>query len=254
MSDFWREELEKRAVSLPEAVQLAVKGMLARSSDRRYVNQGVRALEAASKKEREAFWAIIFPAVKDEVEIAWNELSMQTVGRRDGGIEGTGARFSWPTKKIEETAFRFTWLRKLLIMCGPNPGLKLPELLIKAVDYAGGRWDSESGHIFDVDAPAYLAIPILNRGGPLAEECLNVLSQSLDGSHPKGRFGRHVMTALLCSDRPEAWALVDGHLANAESTKALGKGCCSTVMASIPVLGGTCCAQWRIMDSGGSLQ
>ena len=174
--------------------------------------------------ERVALWAVVFPAVQAEVEIAWNELSMQVVARRDGGVEGSGDRFTWPQSAQEAAEHRFTWLRKLLIITGPNPTLTLPELLVKASEYKGHSYDRESGHIFDDDAPAYLAIPILNRGGPLADECLDVLRRSLDGSHPNGRFGRHVMTALLCCDRPEAWDLVNGHLADAGLDEGFRKG------------------------------
>lgn len=215
MSDSWRQELEKRCASLPEAMRPAATGLLANFSDRRARRPGREALDAAMPTQRKAFWAVLFPSIQAEVEIAWNELSMQVVARRDGGTEGHGDRFTWPPTQHEAVEHRFTWLRKLLIIAGPNPTLTLPELLVKVVQYAGQKWDKESGHIFDVDAPAYLAIPILNRGGPLADACMDVLSRSLDGTHPQGRFGRHVMTALLCCDRPEAWALVNGHLAQA---------------------------------------
>jgi hypothetical protein len=215
MSDSWRQELEKRCASLPEAMRPAATGLLANFSDRKARRPGREALDAATPAQRQAFWAVLFPAIQAEVEIAWNELSMQVVARRDGGTDGHGDRFTWPPTQHEAVEHRFTWLRKLLIIAGPNQTLTLPELLVQAVQYAGEKWDKESGHVFDVDAPAYLAIPILNRGGPLADACMDVLSRSLDGTHPLGRFGRHVMTALLCCDRPEAWALVNGHLAQA---------------------------------------
>ncbi|MDP1587720.1 MAG: DUF5724 domain-containing protein, partial [Prosthecobacter sp.] len=214
MPESWRQELKKRCASLPESLQSASAGLLANFSDRRARSAGREAMEGATPAERVTLWAIMFPAIQAEIEIAWNELSMQVVARRDGGIEGSGDRFTWPPSPQEAAEHRFTWLRKLLIITGPNPTLTLPELLVKAAEYKGHSYDRESGHIFDDDAPAYLAVPILNRGGPLADESLDVLSRSLDGSHPHGRFGRHVMTALLCCDRPEAWALVDGHLAN----------------------------------------
>jgi len=215
MPESWRQELAKRRASLPENLQTVTEGLTANFSDRRARSEGREALEAAMPAERIALWAVLFPAVQAEVEIAWNELSMQVVARRDGGVEGSGDRFTWPPSPQEAAEHRFTWLRKLLIITGPNPTLTLPELLVKAAEYKSHSLDRESGHIFDDDAPAYLAIPILNRGDPLADECLDVLSRSLDGSHPHGRFGRHVMTALLCCDRPDAWALVNGHLADA---------------------------------------
>lgn len=215
MSDSWRQELEKRCASLPEAMRPATTGLLANFSDHRARRPGREALDAATPAQRQNFWAVMFPSIQAEVEIAWNELSMQVVARRDGGTDGHGDRFTWPPTQHEAVEHRFTWLRKLLIIAGPNPTLTLPELLVKVVEYAGEKWDKESGHTFDVDAPAYLAIPILNRGGQLADDCLDVLSRSLDGTHPTGRFGRHVLTALLCCDRAEAWALVDGHLAQA---------------------------------------
>jgi len=193
----------------------AATGLLANFSKHGLRRPGRDALDAATPAQRKAFWAIVFPAVQTEVEIAWNELSMQVVARRDGGDAGNGDRFTWPTTQFEAVGNRFTWLRKLLIIAGPNNSLGLPDLLVKVVDYDRRTYESVSGEMYDVDAVAYLAVPILNRGGPLADECLDVLKRSLDGTHPQGRFGRHVMTALLCCDRPEAWALVDGHLANA---------------------------------------
>lgn len=215
MSDSWRQELVKRCASLPKAMRPAATGLLANSSKHGLRRPGRDALDAATPAQRKALWAVMFPAIQAEVEIAWNELSLQVIARRDGGDSGGGERFTWPTTEFEAVGNRFTWLRKLLIISGPNPTLTLPELLAKVVQYAGEKWDVESGHIFDVDAPAYLAIPILNRGGPQADACMDVLRRSLDGTHPQGRFGRHVMTALLCCERPAAWALVDGHLANA---------------------------------------
>jgi|GEM_PF-3367486 len=190
-------------------------GLVAHFSDRRARPAGRQALDAATKEERRALWAVVFPAVQAEVEIAWNELPMDVIARRDGGSDGGGDRFFWPLTPQEAAEHRFTWLRKLLVITGPNPSLTLPELLIKAGDLKGRDMDRGTGQSIDPDAPAYLAVPILNRGGALADECMDVLSRSLDGTHPQGRFGRHVMTALLCSDRSDAWALVDGHLADA---------------------------------------
>lgn len=190
-------------------------GLVAHFSDRRARPAGRQALDAATKEERRALWAVVFPAVQAEVEIAWNELPMDVIARRDGGSDGGGDRFFWPLTPHEAAEHRFTWLRKLLVITGPNPSLTLPELLIKAGDLKGRDMDRGTGQSIDPDAPAYLAVPILNRGGALADECMDVLSRSLDGTHPQGRFGRHVMTALLCCDRSDAWALVDGHLANA---------------------------------------
>ena len=250
MPDSWRQELEKRWASLPEAMRPAATGLRVSFSDFTALSLGREVLGVATPLQRQALWAVFFPAIQAEVEIAWNELPMEVVARRSGGEGELGERFTWPSYQLEEAEHRFTWLRKLLIITGPNPSLGLPELLVKVVEYDRCSWESVSGERYDVDAVAYLAVPILNRGGPLADSCMDVLKRSLDGTHPQGRFGRHVMTALLCCDRPDAWALVDGHLANAGIDEGFRQKLLVHATAFIPARGGIFCARSSITASG----
>ena len=192
----WRTKLEKQIPALSAKAQIAGRGLL---GSRTEISPGAEALADCSTEERGALWAVFFPALCAEVEIAWQKLSPMVVARRVGGWEDFGDRFTWPPGESLARTQRFAWLMKLLIITGPFPKVGFVELLARTEELIASLRssvgdDRVSFYRYDSDAPAFLAVPILNRGRR-ASGCLHHRNEGIARRHsrwwPLGASHRH---------------------------------------------------------------
>ena len=61
----------------------------------------------------------------------------------------------------------------------------------------------------------------MDQGGPQGKAIQEILRASADGTHETGVFGRHVITAFLCSENPENWAYIEKMLLAAQRQEGL---------------------------------
>ncbi len=79
-----------------------------------------------------------------------------------------------------------------------------------------------------------LLAAVLSEQGSEADEVFEILRQSLNNQHDIGAPGRHVYTALLLSDRPEGWELMEKTLLAAQRQEGLRQAILETIDLSHP--------------------
>lgn len=191
-------------------------GLFVTSSRGGTILAGMQALKELKDKDRKKIWKLAFPALVDQVELAWHHLDPSVIAHRDGGSSGYGEHFRFKVDPKDADLHFITWLRKLLILVGPYPQLGLMELMEHPGRLFSGSFDSPSGHCFDSDALGYLACAVLEAEpeSELAIRLADSIEDQLLGRRP-GRDDRCLFTAIFCAKRPELWARINRHLPEA---------------------------------------
>lgn len=212
--DDWRTPMKGALLAISPEV---AEGFTVSSQKGSMVHAGYEALRDLSEKDRQAVWQTAFPGIAAEIKLAWHHIDPQVMVRRDGGEEGYGTRFPFAPTPGEASLALMVWLRKLLLFTGPYPGAGLHALMANLSRFRGERYDSESGHIIDTDAPAYLASVVLARQAEsdLASRLADLLEGQLLGRIPNSGCDRALSTAVFCAERPDLWTRFHRHLAEA---------------------------------------
>ena len=212
----WRRAVREKLEALGPHGKVLADGFLAHVSMEAEIEQAQDLLATLSLADRLAIWTILFPAMANEIELAWTHLDAVALARRQGGYFSSGDHFTWPVSTAEGIAWKFAWLRSLMICVTPLPELELATTLENSMQVCGGmgeeytgdaRTDS-TGQSYCSNAPAFAAVAVLEQMAPGHGSLAELLERGLTGQIPNLYVGC-AMTALLCSNRPDLWARVD---------------------------------------------
>lgn len=185
---------------------------------------GVLHLEQISAQKRANVFALISPHLVASMERAWQ--LHKTLPYQAGYV-----RKAFRTPYHSETGTRRLghWLESLAAIGNSyTPDVLTPAWLAAWAPHLDNRQHYHAAEL------GVLLGGVLCERGPQADEVFEILRQSLNNQHEIGEPGKHVFTALLLSDRPEAWELVENTLLAAQRQEGLRQAILETVDLTHP--------------------
>jgi hypothetical protein len=161
---------------------------------------------AQNPAERRQVFDTFFGPLSPHIETAWKFFDKLPYTR------GYGRRpFRAPTRPEASNERRGDWLSALSRVLREYPHETLTPAWLAA-------W---AVHIYAPHQLGYLFASIIEEGGPVADEVLQILKDSAASQHDIGGMGAHVCRALLCSSRPDAWEFMGKLLLAAQRQEGL---------------------------------
>lgn len=188
-------------------------------------NAALADLDRLSARDRTQLLKVPFPQLAADVNRAWEFLQSAPYSTRYDR-----QAFRAPAHPEVSLAWRGEWLGTLLKLAE-----KYQEDIVTAPWLATWAPYLEVGFYDDCQREAgCLFAPLLDAGGPVAEEVFDILCQSARNEHEIGGMGRHVIQALLLASRPEGWDLIERLLLAARRQEGLRQSILETVDLTHP--------------------
>jgi hypothetical protein len=163
-------------------------------------------LAGLSDEDRRRLFEIFFPALAPWLEKTWRLLARLPYQVGVGRLPFRAPRS--PDLAIHR---RFEWLRFLVwALEGYDPEIRW---LAAWAPHVSAGWS--------LDSVGVLLAAAVEEGGETGDEVFATLRDSASGTHEIGAMGDHVVSGLLCPDRPEAWRIVGDLLLAAQRQEGL---------------------------------
>ena len=163
-------------------------------------------LDALTSSDRRAVFAALQPNLADHLERMWQD----GVGRP---YQLGGARRAFRAPRNPAVSL-------------PNRHLRLVHVLTAVREHEPdapwvARWAGYLSAEFLADSLGVFLAAVIDGGGEVAVETLEILVASAQGEDDIGAMGRHVTRALLACGRPDAWAFMESLLLAAQRSEGL---------------------------------
>ncbi len=210
----WVTAAERRIKKLPRRLRPLASAFLVEERDgRRFRDRDERArvtglaLDELSVRERGQVFEALHPQLGSLLARLWIDLQ-----QRPYSIGWSRRAFRSPNHTVRTARTRYLRMEDLVLRAGPY-----------AQDAAWfAAW---SPHLrFQQAAPTafgQLFATAVDAGGDTGERVFATLVETLNGQHPIGVFGDHVVTGLLCAARPEGWEHIERLLLAAQRQEGL---------------------------------
>lgn len=208
-------EVSARNISIwPGAKRAGVRALLEEpknrwesGSDDARVKKTVAHFDTLDEKGRRRLWRALFPRLASHLERAWSDAAQMTYLSPGGCYSFRAPRRAATIARVRAVFFNE--------VCDALRGLDRDAEWVAAwAPHIEAPWGRSR-------ALGWLLGSILRSGGDDADRVRDVLVRSLNGDHEVGRFGRHVIVALLNSGVRDDWETVKGLLLAAQRQEGL---------------------------------
>lgn len=161
---------------------------------------------AYTDKQRAQLFETLFPKLAPSLERAWQQSSNWPYC----AVVGRPCTFRAPANHEATSRGRNRWISAVI---DELEGLNPDPLWL-------ATWGAHIGYM-GIGESARVLSTLMDTGDRQGEEIFDILKRSANNQHEIGGMGRHVIRALQCSGRPDAWEYVEKMLVAAQAQEGL---------------------------------